>query len=366
MAVMVRGLRQFIVDEQKRIMRENETRGATEREAVPESLLDLMIRDIVTMEDIGVGDFLATERDDYGDTSERIIFIVQSRGNYHIFGTTLKTMMRSPNTSIYYNCTGYESVVGGGHYDPKSKALKIDLGLTIYVYYKQIQQLISAVKRKSQRIFFAVPAGVEYERTVSEGVRNGTLDFVSGYHCQTGSSIQLYNIELCSDDVCSITRRIPPMFPQPVMAPPGMAPPVRAQKRRRTAENIMQDRDSKIEIIRMLQEERNGLLKAMDGSRNQRADEIRKRFEENDQQLELLEKEVEDDERRVKRKVAKEQTMLEKVRRFTRHSDFIEMFRAKMVDDATELAAFLADGPHDVDVSGLEKLHDSIMKLLSS
>jgi hypothetical protein len=361
MAEMVSGLRQFIVDEQKRILRENETPGATERKPVPESFLDLMITDYITLESQRVGDFLAIERDEYGDSSERIIFIVLRRGKYSIEGTTVKTMMRSPNTSIYYNCTGYESVVGGGHYDPKSKALKIDLGQTIYVFFKQINQLISAVKRKSQRIFFAVPAGVEYERTVSEGVRNGSLDFVSGYHCQTGSSIQLYNIELCSDDVCSITRRIPPMFPQPVMAPP-----VRAQKRRRTAENIMQDRDSKIEIIRMLQAERNGLLEAMDGSRNQRADEIRNRFEENDQQLELLEKEVEDDERRVKRKVAKEQTMLEKVRRFTNHTNFINEFRAKMVEDATNLAAFLADGPHDVDVSELKKLHDSMMKFLYS
>jgi hypothetical protein len=102
------------------------------------------------------------------------------------------------------------------------------------------------------------------------------------------------------------------MFPQPVVAPPGMAQPglpqlaIPAQKRRRTVENIIQDRDSKIEIIRMLQKERKGLIEAMERSRNEReTDEIQNRLKENDQQLELLEKEMEDDERRVKRKVAK-------------------------------------------------------------
>jgi hypothetical protein len=54
MAVMVRRLRQFIVDEKTRISRENQTLGATEKKPVPESLLDLMITDIITQEDIKV------------------------------------------------------------------------------------------------------------------------------------------------------------------------------------------------------------------------------------------------------------------------------------------------------------------------
>ena len=349
MAVMVRGLRQFIVDEKTRISRENQTLGATEKKPVPESLLDLIITDIVTQEDIRVGDFLATERDGYGDTSERIIFIVQSRGKYYITGTTIKRMMSSPKTNIYFNCTGREKQ--WDKYDRQSKALKIALNHTIYVPYKQIEKLILSVKRKDQRIFFAVASGVQYSRTVSQGIIDGDMH-MSGYHCQNGTSIDLYDIELCSDDVCSITRRL--------------AEPARTRKRTRA--EIEKDMEGQVGVIHMLLEEKDEILEnLMNPASKREKKELKERLQMNDQQLKTLEEQIKDADRRIRRKVDKERAMLETVHRYEKHTNFINEFRARMVVDATALAEFLADGPHDaVDVTILRKLMASMEEFLIS
>ena len=347
MAVMVRGLRQFIVDEKTRISRENQTLGATEKKPVPESLLDLIITDIVTQEDIRVGDFLATERDGYGDTSERIIFIVQSREKYYITGTTIKRMMSSPKTNIFFNCTGLEKQ--WDKYDPRSKALKIALTHTIYVPYEQIEKLKRAVKRKDQRIFFAVASGVQYRRTVSQAILDGA-QHMSGYHCQNGTSIDLSDIELCSDDVCSITRRL--------------AEPARTRKRTRA--DIEKDIEGQVGVFQMLLEEKDQILEELQRTHPKREiKELEARLSMNDHQLKTLEEQMKDDDRLIRRKVDKERAMLETVSRFENHTNFINEFRARMVVDATALAEFLADGPHDaVDVTILRKLMASMEEFL--
>jgi hypothetical protein len=330
MEEMLRGLRQFIVQEQRRITQENEIRRAAdlflEMEPVPESFLDLMITDYVSLEPQNVGEFLAIDEDEHGDDSPRIVFIVLRNGEYSIEGTTLKTMMYDEYSNVLFQCDDYISKATTVE---NSEVLKINLGLDfgnkIYVPYGQIMQLIEAVQSKDERIFFAVPSGMSYNRSRSLGSIKEPFGFRDRMMCGAGSSIKLHNIFLCNDDVCSITRRPPPRMSPPGMAPPrippsGMAPPrisppgidpLRAQKRKRTIQSLIDRREKDIKHIEKLEAKQNKLTHKVEESVNDEVDgipveDILDRLESIDNELKYIKKKMLEDERRVKRKIEKE------------------------------------------------------------
>jgi len=333
MEEMLRGLRQFIVQEQRRITQENEIRRAAdlflEMEPVPESFLDLMITDYVSLEPQNVGEFLAIDEDEHGDDSARIVFIVLRNGEYSIEGTTLKTMMYDEYSNVLLKCDDW--IHTRATTVENSEVLKIDLGLDIdnynkiFVPYEQIMQLIEFVQNKDQRIFFAVPSGKRYNRSRSLGSTKEEFGYRDRMNCGAGSSINLHNIILCNDDVCSITRRPPPrMSPlgmaPPRMSPPGMAPPrisppgidpLRAQKRKRTIQSLMDRREKDIKHIEKLEAQQKKYTHKVEESVNDEVDgipveDILVRLDSIDDELKYIKSKMLDDERRVKRKIDKE------------------------------------------------------------
>jgi hypothetical protein len=354
--------------------------------------MDLTIFDIVAGERKTVGEYLATENDDYDDDSPRVIFIVLRHAGggthkYSINGTTVKNMLRSPDTKKYYRCIGPVRDPGTrvlpSDVDRRAKILQIDLGQKIAVPYKQIENLIKTARNKAKRIFFAVPNS-RYDRTISEGVFNGTLDYISGYHCQVGSSIDTYTLELCSDQVCTAHRSIPESAPMPAAAPAATsaaatsaaatsaaatsaAAPAIGTKRRRDLETIMEDRNNKVAVLGMLMEDRDLLLRELGEAPAGQLRQIQKQLEEKEREIDSMMADVDADERRMKRKLDKESAIHERVRQFEARQGFFNEFRSRMMTNAIDCATFLQDedGTEQADeMEKLKKLFESIKEYL--